>query len=56
MTEQKSNEMQRLPLIPKELHSEFKMVCVAKNISMQQASEKAIENWVRENKNSVTNA
>lgn len=50
-----TNEVfKRLPSIPKKLHSEFKLCCVKKGISMQSASEVAIMDWIKRNNQEVT--
>ncbi len=41
-----NTEMQRLPLIKKTIHTDLKSICVAKGISMQEASEQAILAWI----------
>ncbi|GAB6071584.1 hypothetical protein JCM30760_26820 [Thiomicrorhabdus hydrogeniphila] len=45
-----TKEMQRLPLIPKELHTEFKKLCVEKGFHMKTAAEAAIKDWIQKNK------
>jgi hypothetical protein len=37
---------QRLPNIPKELHSEFKAICAIKGMTMQVAAEIAIRDFI----------
>lgn len=41
-----NNEMQRLPLIEKDLHTQFKAECAMSDKSMQDAAKEAIENWL----------
>ena len=40
---------QRLPFIPKELHTTFKATCAVKGVSMQEASEEAVKDWIDKN-------
>jgi hypothetical protein len=49
MANNTDNKRQRLPFIPKEIHSQLKVTCAAKGISMQEASEEAILDWIKKN-------
>jgi hypothetical protein len=40
------HQTQRLPNIPKELHSEFKAICAIKGMTMQAAAEEAIKDFI----------
>ncbi len=51
-----SAEMKRLPLIKKTIHTELKSICVAKGISMQEASEQAILDWIATKQNKANNS
>jgi len=47
---------QRLPFIPKKLHTAFKAACAVKGLSMQEASEEAVRDWMNKDKGDVKNA
>lgn len=44
--ENKAVELKRLPSVPKDLHAQFKLECVKRGITMQQAAEEAIKNYI----------
>jgi hypothetical protein len=46
----KDKEMQRLPLIPKELHTEFKLHCTRDGKTMQSAAIEAIQDYINKMK------
>lgn len=39
-------DMQRLPPVLKTLHTKFKAICAGADITMQEAAEEAIQDWV----------
>lgn len=42
-----NNDYQRLPLLKKDIHKEFKLTCLHKGISMREACEEAIQDWLK---------